>query len=112
MHERGNKRQTRSNSRRNLRKDDNSPTESEDTAKVSMLVEHEALEAVQAKLMAEIQAVRVDVSELVDFRGEISTKLNGISTELREITDRVEATEQRVAVDEESHGLQESIQAA
>lgn len=108
--------------------------ESEDTAKVSMLAEHEAMEAVQAKIIAEIQAVRVDVkkefnealgtlkSELVDFRGEISTKLNGISTELREITDRVEATEQRVAVVEESHAetaemltytlkLQESIQA-
>lgn len=108
----GNKKQTRGNSRQNQRKDDKPPTKSEDTANVSMLAEQEAMEA---KIIAEIQAIRVDVkkelseaigtlkSELVDFRGEISTKLNGISSELREITDRVEATEQRVADVEESH---------
>ncbi|KAE8294796.1 hypothetical protein D5F01_LYC05713 [Larimichthys crocea] len=52
----------------------------------------------------------------------MSTKLNDISSELKEITDRVEATEQRVAEVEESHAehaemitytleLQKSIQA-
>lgn len=127
------KRRTRQNSQRNPGKDDNTPTESKDTANASMLTEQEAMEAIQAKIIADIQAVLVDVkkdlneaigtlkSELVDFRGEMCAKLNGIS-ELKEITDRVEATEQRVADVEESHtehaemlaytlDLQKSIQA-
>lgn len=92
------------------------------------------MEAIQTKIIAEIQAAIVDVkkdlneaigtlkSKLVDFRGEMCTKLNGISSELKEITDRVEATEQRVADVEESQAehvemltytleLQKSIQA-
>ncbi|KAE8293734.1 hypothetical protein D5F01_LYC08848 [Larimichthys crocea] len=127
----GRRRHTRQNPQE---ENDNSPSESEDTTNVSILAEQEAMEAIQTKIIAEIQAVHVDVkkdlneaigtlkNELADFRGEMSTKLNDISSELKEITDRVEATEQRVAEVEESHAehaemitytleLQKSIQA-
>lgn len=93
----GDKRQTRGKSQNKPKKDDTTPTESVDT-----LAEHEAMEAIQANIIAEIQAVRLDLKkELVDFRGEINQKLNDITSELKEITERVEETEQRVADMEE-----------
>lgn len=45
--------------------------------------------------------------ELVDFREDVSQKLSAIVTDLKEITDRVEETEQRVA-DMEEQGAENS----
>lgn len=79
-----------------------------------MLAEQEDMEAIQANIIAEIQAVHLDVkkelkeaigtlqSELVGFRGEESVKLKGIASELKETMNRVKAIEQRVADMEES----------
>lgn len=66
------------------------------------------METIHANIIAEIQAVRLYVknklndaigtlkSELVDFRG-VNAKLNGISSELKQTIDRVDAMELRVA---------------
>lgn len=79
-----------------------------DLANKLALANHEDMDAVHANIIAEIQAVRLDVkkelnetigtlkNELIDFREEVSAKLNDIASELKEKTDRVEAMEQRV----------------
>lgn len=83
--------------------------ESVDRANKLALANHEDMDAIQANIIAEIQAVRLDVkkelnktiwklkNELIDIREEVSAKLNNIASELKETTDRVEAMEQRVA---------------
>lgn len=60
------------------------------------------MDAIQANIIAEIQAVRSDLKkELVDFRGEVNQKLSDIASGLKEITERVEETKQRIADMEE-----------
>lgn len=131
---RGNKKYPRGNSRQNSIKEDTPTTENVDTANKLTLADHEDMEAIQTNIIAEIQAVRLDVkkelkeaigtlkSELMDFRGEVNAKLNGIASELKETTDRVESMEQRVAEMEECNSdhaemltytleLQQTIQA-
>ena len=95
----GNKKNTRGNSRQDSRKHDTPPTESVDLANKLKSAEQADMDAIQANIIAEIQAVRLDVkkelnkamgtlkSELVDFREEVSTKLNGIASELKETTE-------------------------
>lgn len=85
---RGNK-----NSQQDSRKDDTPPTESVDLANKLALAEQDDMNDIQANIIAEIQAVRLDVktelnetigtlkSELIDFKGEVSTKLNDIASE-------------------------------
>lgn len=79
-----------------------------DTANKLTLAEHEDMEAIQANIIAGIQVVRLDVKKelkaiekLEDISGEVSAKLNGIASELKETTDRVEAIQQRVSNMEE-----------
>lgn len=86
-----------------LEKDDNISNESE----------QEAMEAIHASIIAEIQASRAEVKkdftenmdllrkELRDFRQEMDQKLNKVVADIKEITDRVAETEQRIADTEE-----------
>ena len=89
-------RRTRGKSQQNSRTDDKSPSESEDTSDTaSNHTEHEAMETIQANIIAEIRAVRSDMKkeftdtmallkgELADFRGEINQKLSAIFTDLK-----------------------------
>lgn len=131
----GKTRKTRGKPQKNSTTNAKSPSESEDTSDgASYHAEHEAMEAVRANIIAEIQAVRSDMKkeftdtmallkgELADFRGEINQKLSAIFADLKAIRDRAEEMEQRVAAMEEWSAesrevlsytleLQESIQA-
>lgn len=110
----GNKQKAKGKSRQNVEKSDFSPSDSvESGCGANEARVHMDMEAIQANIIAEIQAGRVDVkkeltenigqlkSELGDFRGEVSVKLNTIATDLKNITDRVEQAEQRLAEVEE-----------
>lgn len=110
----GNRRVTKGKSQQNPKIDDKSPIESGETDDgASKQANHEGMEAIQANIIAEIKAVRSDLKkefsetmeplrkELVDFREDVNQKLSAIVTDLKEITDRVTETEQRVADMEE-----------
>lgn len=111
---------TKGKSQQNPKMDDKSPIESGDTVDgASKQADHEGIDAIQANIIAEIKAVRLDLKkefietmgpikkELVDFREDVSQKLSTIVTDLKEITDRVAETEQRVA-DMEEQGAENS----
>lgn len=98
--------------KQNVETSDFSPRESEETdsgtSEVSVHM-HMDMEAIQANIIAVIQAVWVDVkkeltenigqlkSELSAFIGEVSLKLKNIATNLKDIMDRVEQAEQTLA---------------
>lgn len=97
------KRRTRGKSQQNQNFSDNSLSESEDEHEaVSDQAKHEDMEA---NIILEIKAVRSDMKkeysemigflkkELTDFREEINQRLSSISTDLQEITQRVEETD-------------------
>lgn len=75
----------------------------------SDISEEASYHTMEANIIAEIKAVSLDLKqefieimvqlgkrELVDFRGDVSQKLKSFISDLKEITNRVEETEQRV----------------
>lgn len=109
----GNKRRTRGKPQQNQEINTNVSGEGEGKDIANSRAKHEDMEAIQASIIAEIHAVRLDVkkefvetigqlkTELAEFRGEVCQKLKTIATDLKDITERVEETEQRISDMEE-----------
>lgn len=87
-----------------------SPSESEDSnADASKLTDDDSMEAMRVSIIAEIQKVHTDIAkelseatgqlkkELSDFRGEMNNRLGVIETDMKEVTNRMDETEGRVA---------------
>lgn len=86
-----------------------SPSDSEDsTSCADKLTSADNMEDMKVSIIAEIKQIRTDISneineatdqlkrELGDFRGEMNTKLNAIETDIKDVTTRVEAAEDRI----------------
>lgn len=110
------------------------PSDSEDnTSCADKLTDADNMEAMKVSIIAEIKQIHMDISkelseatgqlkrELSDFRGEMNIKLSAIETDIKDVTTRVEASEDRItemeafstdARDILSHslGIQEQLQ--
>lgn len=87
-----------------------SPSESEDSNTcASKLTDEDSMEAMRVSIIAEIQKAHTDIAkelseatgqlkkELSDFRGEMNSRLGIIETDMKEVTNRMDETEARVA---------------